>query len=214
MTEKPSYEELEKRVRELKADYARLEEKLLESGSFTEEVIDISERKRMEEALRESEEKYRVLFEHTGEALFVEQDGGIVFQNPRSMELTGYSTEEIQSKPFVGFIHENDREMVADHRIRRLKGEKPPERYAFRIIRKNGGILWVELNAVPIRWNGKPAVLFFMTNVTERKQAEEALIESEALFRGMFGDHSAAMLLIDPDTGRIVEANQAAAQYY
>ncbi len=136
---------------------------------------DINERKRAEEALLESEEKYRVLFEHTGEALFVAQDGRIVFQNPRSIELSGYSTEEFQSKPFFTFIHEDDREMVADYHIRRLSGEKLPEHYAFRIIHKNGSILWAEINAVLIQWERKPAVLCFMTDITERRQAEESL---------------------------------------
>jgi PAS domain S-box-containing protein len=134
---------------------------------------DITERKHMEEALRESEEKYRILFEHTGEALFVAQDGRIVFQNPRSNELSAYSAEEFQSKPFFDFIHEDDREMVMDHHIRRLNGEKIPERYVFRIIHKNSNILWAELNAVLIQWKGKPAVLCFMTDITERKKEEE-----------------------------------------
>jgi PAS domain S-box-containing protein len=188
-----------------------------EKGNFQQTHCifhDITDRKRMEKALRESEEKYRILFEHTGEALFVAQDARIVFQNPRSTELLGYSEEEFQSKPFFDFIHEDDREMVTDHHIRRLRGEKLPERYNFRIIHKNGSILWAELNAVLFQWNGRPAVLCFMTDITKRKQIEDGLIESEALFRGMFKGHSAVMLLIDPNTGRIIMANQAAAQYY
>ncbi|MCA1792717.1 MAG: PAS domain S-box protein [Desulfobacteraceae bacterium] len=167
-----------------------------------------------QDSLRKSEKKYQVLFEHTGEALFVAQDGKIVFQNPRSTELSGYSTEEFQSKPFFDFIHEDDREMVMDYHIQRLRGEKLPEHYAFRIIHKNGSILWAELNAVLIQWKGKPAILCLMNDITERKQAQEALIENEALFRGMFNDHSAVMLLIDSDTGQIIKANQAAVQYY
>jgi PAS domain S-box-containing protein len=84
-----------------------------------------------------------------------------------------YSAEEFQSKPFFDFIHEDDREMVMDHHIRRLNGEKIPERYVFRIIHKNSNILWAELNAVLIQWKGKPAVLCFMTDITERKKEEE-----------------------------------------
>ena len=177
-------------------------------------VEDITERKYIEQALRESEEKYRILFEHTGEALFIAQDGRIVFQIPRSTELSGYSTEEFHSKPFIDFIHEDDRETVVEYHTRRLRGEKLPERYSFRIIHKNGSILWTELNAVLIQWDGKPAVLCFMTDITDRKHAEDALIDSETLFRGMFKDHSAVMLLIAPDTGQIIKANKAAAQYY
>lgn len=143
---------------------------------------DISDRKlaetalrASEKALRESEEKYRILFEHTSDALFVAQGGRIVFQNPRSLELTGYSAEEFQSKPFVDFIHEHDRDMVKNRHFSRLRGEKTPERYSFRIIHKNGNVLWAELNAILIQWNEKAATLCFMTDITERKQAEDDL---------------------------------------
>jgi PAS domain S-box-containing protein len=61
---------------------------------------------------------------------------------------------------------------------------------------------------------GQPCWKFIVDDITERKQAEEQLLESESLFRGMFKDHSAVMLLIDPDTGQIIKANQAAVQYY
>jgi PAS domain S-box-containing protein len=136
---------------------------------------DITERKQVEEALRESEEKYRLLFEHTGESLFVAQNGRIVLHNPRTVELTGYSTDELQSRPFMEFIQEDDREMVTDRHLQRLKGENPPARYAFRIIHKSGHIRWVELNAVMIHWSGKPATLCFLTDITEHKKAEESL---------------------------------------
>jgi PAS domain S-box-containing protein len=139
-----------------------------------------------QDSLRESEEKYRILFENTGEGLFVAQDDKIVFQNPRTFELTGYSAEEFQSKSFVDFIHEDDREMVMDRHIRRLRGEKLPEHYIFRIIHKNGSILWSELNAVLIQWNGKPATLNFMSDITERKQSEEELRESENQISSIF----------------------------
>jgi len=134
---------------------------------------DITERKRIEETLRESEEKHRILFEHTGEALFVAQDGKIVFQNPRSLELTGYRTEEFQSRPFIDFLHEDDREIVMDSPIHQISAETPPEHYTFRIIHSCGSILLVQLNSVVIRWNGKPATLNFMSDITERKKKEE-----------------------------------------
>ncbi|MCF8089183.1 MAG: PocR ligand-binding domain-containing protein [Desulfotignum sp.] len=130
---------------------------------------------------QESEEKYRILFEHTSEALFVAQDGRIVFQNPRTFELTGYSLEEFQSRPFASFIHEDDREMVVGRHFQRLKGEKPPERYGFRIFHKNGHILWTELKAVLIQWDQKPAALCFMTDITARKQLEVRLLQAQKL---------------------------------
>jgi PAS domain S-box-containing protein len=137
--------------------------------------------KASERALRESEEKYRILVEQTSDALFVAQNGRIVFQNPRTFELTGYSAEEFQSRPFASFIHEDDREMVMGRHLQRLRGEKPPERYGFRVFHKNGNILWAELNVVLIQWNQKPAALCFMTDITERKHMETRLMQAQKL---------------------------------
>ena len=144
---------------------------------------DLTERKKATEALEKSEVRYRQLTENAGEAILVVQDNVIKFANPKGAELSGYSIEELASRPFVEFIHPDDVDMVADRYMRRLKGEPIPQIYDFRIIRKDGAIRWGELNAVPISWEDRPAVLCFMSDVTERKQAEEALRQSEERYR-------------------------------
>ncbi len=161
MYPKPTYEELEQRIAELEK---QVEACHLQEGSAVKEV---------QESLRVSEEQYRILFEHTGEALFVAQAGKLVLSNPRNSVITGYSCDELRSRQFVDFIHEHDRKLVQDRHFARLKGKRPPRRYSFRIIHKSGAIRWVELNAALITWGGRPATLCFMTDVTERKQAEE-----------------------------------------
>ncbi|HQF85578.1 MAG TPA: PAS domain S-box protein, partial [Smithellaceae bacterium] len=97
---------------------------------------DVAERKRAEEALQESEKQYRLLFENAGEAIFVAQDGRVVFVNPMTVTITGYSGEELASRPFVDFIHADDRDMVLERHRRRLRGEALPPRYSFRILYK------------------------------------------------------------------------------
>ncbi|MGA2670197.1 MAG: PAS domain S-box protein [Dehalococcoidia bacterium] len=144
---------------------------------------DVTRRKKAEKALEKSEERYRQFAENAGEAIFVVQDGVIKFINPKGAELAGYSIEELVSKPFVQLIHPNDVDMVADRYARRLKGEAVPQIYNFRIIRKDGDIRWGELNAVPISWDNRAAVLCFASDVTERKRAEERLKESEQKYR-------------------------------
>ncbi|MDD4355679.1 MAG: PAS domain S-box protein [Smithellaceae bacterium] len=144
---------------------------------------DITESKRALEALHESEEKYRTLIENAGEAIVVIQDLKAVFLNPVIAGMTDYTNEEILSMPFVDFIHPDDREIVKDNHIRRLNGENVPSRYSFRLLNKNGGFRWVELNAVRINWKGKPATLNFMIDITERKLSEENAKESHALLR-------------------------------
>ena len=134
---------------------------------------DITERKETEKALRESEEKYRILFEKANIGISVVQDGFVKSPNPKTLDLHGYSEEEIIAIPFINFIHPEDREMVQDRHERRLRGEELPTTYSYRILDKAGDAKWVELNVVKILWEGKPATLCFLTDITDQKQAEE-----------------------------------------
>ena len=138
-------------------------------------VHDVTERKYAEEELQKSKERYRQLAENAGEAILVVQDGMIRFSNPKGAELSGYSIEELTSRQFVEFIHPDDSDMVADRYLRRLKGDTVPQTYDFRVTRKDDAIRWAELNAVLISWDNRPAVLCFMSDITDRKKAEEEL---------------------------------------
>ncbi len=173
---------------------------------------DITERKHAEEELQKSEERYRQLAENAGAAILVVQDGVIRFSNPKGAELSGYSTEELTSKSFVEFIHPDDSDMVADRYLRRLKGEIPPQTYDFRIIRKDGAIRWAELTAVLMPWDNRPAVLCFMSDITERKRAEEALQQSERNYRTLFDSAVVGTIVIDAATSKVLVSNQAAAE--
>jgi len=144
---------------------------------------DITNRKQVEEALKEMEVQYRNLFENANEAIFVAQDGWLVFLNPMSTMMIGYSGEELMAKSFTEFIHPDDREMVINRHSRRMKGEEIPFPYSFRIIHKDGNSKWVEVNPVLINWIGRPATLNFMSDITDRKRAEEALRKRDILFK-------------------------------
>jgi len=177
--------------------------------AIAERLGRITERKKTAEALQRSEEHYRQLTENAGEAIFVVQDGEIRFMNPKGSELSGYPTEEMVSKPFVKFIHPEDIDMVADRYLKRLKGEPVPQIYDFRIIREDGGIRWGELNAVSISWKDRPAVLCFMNDITERKQMEGALRESEQRYRTLFESAAQGILIVDAKTMKFKYANPA-----
>jgi two-component system cell cycle sensor histidine kinase/response regulator CckA len=141
----------------------------------------LAENDRTLAALKESEEKYRTLVENAMEAIFVAVDGMIKFCNHRAVVLSGYSQKEFTSMPFIEFIHPDDRQMVAERHIQRLRGMDVPNMYAFRIICKPGDIKWVELSATQISWEGRPATLNFVADITERKQLEEAHQQLEKL---------------------------------
>ena len=136
-------------------------------------VADITERKKADEALKLSEERYRLLVDNASEAIVVIQDGMFKFFNDRAVELLGYSREELASKPFIELIHPDDQQMLMERYLERLKGGNPPSLYSFKVINKAGNVLWGEVNAVAITWEGRPATLNFLTDVTERKKAEE-----------------------------------------
>lgn len=173
---------------------------------------DITDRKRAEEALRESEENYRNLFENANEAIFVAQDGKLVFLNPRTVIMIGYSPEEIWSRPFIDFIHPDDRNMVIDRHVRRMKGEEISQVYDFRIIPKEGNVKWVELNVVRINWKGRTATLNFLNDITERKKTEEALRESEERYRVLIEKSNDGIALVKGD--RHIFVNQKMAEIF
>ena len=144
-------------------------------------VMDITKRRQLEEALNKSEEHYRQVVNNVTEAILVVQDGHIVFANPRVTQMTGYSPQELAELPFVESIHPEDRELVIDRHQRRLQGEQVEQYYNFRIVNsQTGTMIWVQLSAVMIEWEGRPATLSFMTDITERKLLEDSLKQSMA----------------------------------
>jgi len=150
---------------------------LVKSGDFftlLPGIIDnvIRERK-LEQSLRKSEEKYRIVVDNATIGIVLTHNGYLKLVNPHAVNLSGYSEEELTSRPFVDFVHPDDRAMVMEHHITRLKGEEAPEIYLFKIIKKNGKTIWLENKGVLITWEGNPATLNFLTDVTERKQSED-----------------------------------------
>ncbi|OPL16865.1 MAG: hypothetical protein AVO39_00915 [delta proteobacterium MLS_D] len=154
---------------------------------------------------------YRLLVENANEAIFVAQDGYIRYANPKTFELSGYSEEELLSEPFAEKIHPEDRDMVVDRHIRRLKGEKLTDVYSYRIIDKKGNVIWLEMNVVMITWWDKAASLNFASDITDRKRAEDALRESEELYRTLF--HLAPVSVFSYDREfRILDCNEQMAR--
>jgi len=144
-------------------------------------VRDITERKLTEDARRESEERYRLLVENASEAIFVIKDGIVKFPNFKTEEMTGYSEKELSEIPFKNIIHPDDREMVLERRRKRLMGEKPPSTYSFRMINKSGNELLVQINTVLITWEGKPATINFIGDITEQKRLETQLQQAQKM---------------------------------
>jgi PAS domain S-box-containing protein len=140
-----------------------------------EAIRDITDLVAVENAIKESEEKYRLVIEDANDAIFIVQDESVKFSNPKAKEFTGYTVEELTSVSFFNFIHPEDRAMVLERHHGRIKGKKQPESYSFRIINKAGEILWVQLNVALITWDNKPATLNILRDITPQKKMEAQL---------------------------------------
>ncbi len=142
MAKKPSYEELEQRVKELKKEAYK--------------------RKLSEEALRESEERYRIAVDHSNDGFAFSKEGRLLYINKRFLE-----------------IFRHDRERVLDIYQRREKGEPVPSRYEFKGVRKDGMSVFIEISSAASPYKGDIVNLAFLRDITERKRVEQALRESE-----------------------------------
>ncbi len=148
-------------------------------GSF----MDISHRKKVEAALQKSEENYRLLFESAGQGILIAKDETIQFANAALAEIVGYPKEVITTRPFISFIHPDDRSIVLNRHKMRLRGEAPENDYQFRVMTSDGTVKWLQINARMISWDGVPASLSFITDITDRRQAQDELRASEEKYR-------------------------------
>jgi PAS domain S-box-containing protein len=154
-----------------------------DSGKTTHYVAikeNITERRRAEDALRESEHRYRHLIETAREGVLVAQGDYLKFVNPMMRELTGHTEVELFSKPFLELVHPDDREWIRLNYLKRLKGEAVATRYLLRLIKKDKSPIWVEISGVKIEWEGQPATLNLVTDITDRKRAEAEKEKLEA----------------------------------
>jgi PAS domain S-box-containing protein len=142
---------------------------------------DITEHKQDEEALRASEERFRALAQSTSTAIFVYSGEKFIYVNRATEELTGYSANELLKLRFWDMVHPDFQEMVRQRGLARQRGEDVPSRYEFKIVRKDGEERWIDFTAGKIDWHGQPAAIGSAVDITERKQAEAKLIESERM---------------------------------
>jgi len=141
----------------------------------------VTEQKRAEDSLRKSEERYRLLFENANDAIFVLQDDCIRFPNRRAAEMFGFSADQLPESPFFDLVHEEDRDSVRERCQRSLEREDFSEACSFRMLNRSDEELWVELNAVPIQWDGRPAVLNFVRDITEKRRLEAHFQQSQRM---------------------------------
>ena len=136
---------------------------------------ELQQRIQCESELRDLGEQYNLIFDKARDAIFIIQNEVIQFANRRARTLLGYSDEELSTTTIAELIHPKDRDLVVTRHLKRLKGEKVPGTSSFRVINKKGKEIWVEHTAVRIGWEGQPATLNFVRNITQKRKLDAQL---------------------------------------
>lgn len=135
---------------------------------------EIAERKNIETMLRESEEKYRLIFENANDGIFITRENTILFINPRFLKLTGYNASQLIGHSFLEIVHKDSKPLIHDN----YQNYKPGEHLIpldIQIINSSGLEVWVEIKLSVVSWEGRTALLGFITDIDERKHFEKAL---------------------------------------
>ncbi|MBN2062298.1 MAG: PAS domain S-box protein [Deltaproteobacteria bacterium] len=158
----------------------------------------------------ESEEKYRVITEFLNDCIMVIQGENVVYGNPACWDLSGQSLTGLTAGDLYDRIIPEDREKVRGHFHALLEGGHVPKQYIIRVRKPDGEERFVEITSSLIKYRRRPAVLAIMRDMTERKQEEDALRESEGRYRALFEQAADSIVLIDPESGAVAGFNEKA----
>ncbi|WP_319541527.1 PAS domain S-box protein [uncultured Pseudodesulfovibrio sp.] len=143
-------------------------------------LLDVSPRKRAEQALMDSEERYRVLAENSQEGVVVIQNREIKYINESMTEIFGFSTEELEQVHPLEMVHPDDKSFI-NEQFRGIYAGRENEGFAtFRILLPYGEIKWLTISIKPIMWEGKEALLEILTDITHHKNLEKELLSTHA----------------------------------
>ena len=137
---------------------------------------------RANRALQESEYKYRQLVENANDAIFVVQDGKLVFFNEKTLKDLKYDREELVALPFLTFIHPESRDLVTEYYTKRLEKDTDiPTTYTVTALRKDKSELTVQVSSVLVDWNSKPGILVFARDISDQRRLEESFHQAQKM---------------------------------
>lgn len=163
--------------------------------------------------LRESEEKYKTLVEHSFDGIYIHKGPRIIFANKRIHEMLGYDDGELLGREFWSIYHPDYQELVKQRAQARRRGENPPAQYEVIVRRKDGSYFFAELSIRMIEMEGEPAFHVWLRDITEKKESEKALREAEAKYRSIFENAMEGIFQSTLD-GRFITANPALAKIH
>src|SRR4030042_528131 len=166
--------------------------------------------KKSKTKMSESAGLTQALMRCPGLGIYIVQDGRFQYANSLFQELTGYTEQELLGMYPLDLVHPEDREAVREKAIENLKGNRVLP-YEYRFIRKSGDVMWISERLASIRYMGRRAAVGSFMDITERKQAEEALAE-EAIRRRILVEQSSDGISVLDENGKVYEANQRFAE--
>ena len=177
-------------------------------------IIDISERKAIENALRESESKYKTLVENSQDGILIIRDDKVLFANKTIAKLMDYNIDEFYRMPSINLLHPDDRYKAARIAEKRRNQDFSTINEEFRMVTRNGEVKDCETSSTLIEFDGQWASFFTIQDITESKRMQLDLKENEEKYRQLFAAESDAIFMIDADTGEILDANPATSLIY
>jgi PAS domain S-box-containing protein/putative nucleotidyltransferase with HDIG domain len=175
---------------------------------YTAAQHELTERKQAQDALRASEERYKALYRDNPSMFFtLDPNGKVLSVNLFGASQLGYRVDELEGESVLSVFYPDDQPAVVEHLHKCLQHPGEVYRWEIRKVRKNGNILWVEELAQAVTApDGTPQVLVVCRDITERKLAEEKLLQ----FRALIDQSNDAIYVIDPETSRYVDFNKKA----
>lgn len=183
---------------------------------FRGTVINITDRKKAEEAIRASEERFRALIENSSDVIVILNEKGLAsFHSPSVEKVLGYTVADINNTSIFDYIHKEDTKKQKEYFIVILKAPGSSFTSQFRLRHKDGSWRWVEGTATNhLDHPGVNGIVINYRDVTQQVEAREALKRSEADYRGLFENAHDAIVIFDPYTEEILEANSQTCELY
>jgi PAS domain S-box-containing protein len=170
-------------------------------------ILDVTARKQLEQALSESERKFKSLAEKSMVGIYLIQDGIITYANPRLAEMYGYELHEFVGMMWKEAIHPLDLPLVAENIHKREAGEIEAIHYEFRGLKKNRDIIYVDVYGTNIIHQGRLAAIGTQLDITDRKKLEQALRKSEEQYRLLAENMHDMIWIADPHSSQFVYAS-------
>ena len=171
---------------------------------------DVTEKREMENNLKESEEKYRNLVERANDGIVIVHNHLVKYVNPHLVNLLGYKKEEAIGKDYTMFIAPGELPKVIEYDKLRMTGKEVPNVYESKVINKNGKEIDVEFNVGIIMIGEEKGDLVIIRDLTERKKIEKDLKEKEANFQALVDNANDSIIVFSGDKGMTVYANKKA----